>query len=404
MPPQEEAYTSLYFYMPKFKGVPQFNAIYLNGQQVFAVTSKSRHEYRFVSEGVLQVSNAKNVRTRGASSVSINIAGGGTHYIKIDRKGKLSLMTNNTIAKAEYEDSGTFSSSPIVKTEDRILPIPGMSIAREIERRTALAELEKLKLQDTKEEIEAAIEEYFDELKEKEELNDNIKPKIEVSVEKGKIGGDGYYQYNLRTSYSYDYKEDQGISAELINYPSGSYLLETSKAALATANAMKESIDRYLYRYFEPGSIIKIRIVGSADSSPIRTALPYKGEYSSIAWDPYYLTDSYNLVDGEYPSIDSLKIEPPERVNDSTQQAESLESAYGEALTPSIKDNNAFSTNEDLAYLRAKGIQQFIEAKVSALKSTKNEYLFQVKIEDGRGGNFRKVVIEILIEDILRDK
>lgn len=393
----------LYIYMPRFKSVPKFNSIHLNGRQVFAVTGISRLEYTLVSEGVLQVSNAKNVRVKGASSLSINVVAGGTYYVKVDRKGKLVLQTDLILSNTEYSNSEVFSSSAIKIQEDRVLPIPGMSVARETERRAALVELEKIKLQETEEEVEASIRAYFEELKKKKELNDHIQPRIEVEVEKGPVGNDGYYTYNLRTSYSYDYDaEEGGVTAELINYPSGAYVLETSKAALATANAMRESIDRYLYKYFEPGSIIKIRIVGSADSSPIRSAIAYGEEYAAISGDLFYITNDYQLIAGEVPAIDSLKVEENSL---NTELAAEPAAYYGKESIARITDNdNTFSTNEDLAFLRAKGIQYFIESKVNSLSKTKNEYLFQVKIEDGVGGNFRKVVIELLIEDILRGK
>ncbi len=392
----------LYLYMPRFKSVPKFNAIHLNGKQVFAVTGISRLEYTVLSEGVLQVSNAKNVRVKGASSLSINVIAGGSYYIKVDRKGKLLLQTNPTLASVEYNSAEIFTSASVKIQEDRVLPIPGMSIARETERRAALAELEKLKLEETEKEVEEAIKEFFEELKKKKELNDHIQPRIEVEVQKGPVGSDGYYTYNLRTSYSYDFDAEEGVSAELVNYPSGSYVLETSKAALATANAMRESIDRYLYKYFEPGSIIKIRIVGSADSSPIRRPITYKEEYANISGEEYYITDDYDLVGGDVPAIDSLKLDETSLNTEPTVESDNK---YGQERVASITDHgNTFATNEDLAFLRAKGIQYFIESKVNSLSKTKNEYLFQVKIEDGVGGNYRKVVIELLIEDILRGK
>ncbi len=269
---------------------------------------------------------------------------------------------------------------------------------------------EKLREQERK--TREQFQEYFDLMKTIDRLDQNVTPMVGIHMEEGGLDNRGLMRYNIRATYTYDVEPTESLKAELIHYPSGAYQLDKSAAASATAFAMKKSIDSYLIEYFEPGGTVKIRVIGSADGAPINRALSYSGEYGEIKEEDYFITEDYFLQLAKTYAMDSSFIEDTNNlpINKSTGALEGVTpqpkpTPMGAAQQISLSiEGSSYKTNEDLAFLRARGIQFYIDGEITSLSNTRNEYLFQVKIEDGIGGIFRKVVIELLIEDVLRDK
>ncbi|MEM7550499.1 MAG: hypothetical protein AAF363_12530 [Bacteroidota bacterium] len=268
--------------------------------------------------------------------------------------------------------------------------------------------LEALKLRQRLAEKESAMKdqllEYFELLKAVNQLDQNVSPIVHVGLENGGERG-GRTIYNIRSSFSYDFLEDEGIKAELVHYPSGAYQLDKSAAAKATAFAMKKSVENYLTEYFEPGSTVKIRIIGSADAQAIGGALTYEGEYGNLLETRYYLADDYQIIVTENPIIDSTQVNEvrgEELLGMVAQPAEEIE--LGQQREVNLNENASFKENETLAYLRSYGIKNYVLNEIQALEKTKNEFIHQAKIEESIGGKYRKVVIELLIEDVVRNK
>lgn len=268
--------------------------------------------------------------------------------------------------------------------------------------------LEALKLRKQLAEKEEAMKnqllEYFELMKAINQLDQNVQPIVDMGMEEGGLNKEGKMTYNIRATFSYDIAEE-GVKAELIHYPPGAYLLKQSAAASATAFSMKKSIENYLSDYFEPGSIVKIRIIGSADSSPISTPIAYQGEYGNIQTEPYELVDDYQIILTEDPEIDSSWIDSHKGASLMKEiAAKKQEIVHGSPLEFNLKGGEQFQKNESLAYLRSLGIRDYIVQNVVSLKNTRNEFLHQVKLEEGVGGIYRKVVMELLIEDVMRLK
>lgn len=272
-----------------------------------------------------------------------------------------------------------------------------------------LLALEAIRLRKKLEEIEKAMaaqqQEYFEIMKALNQLDQNVQPVLHMGMEEGDVKANGQMSYNIRATFSYELISDQGVKAELIHYPPGSYQLEKSAAAIATAFSMKKSIEVYLFEYFEPGGTVKVRIIGSADASPIYKPIVYTGEYQTIKNHEYHLVDDYQLIITERPQIDSTLIEDATGIDLITQVAAKPESIdLGEKQSIDLETTEGFTRNEELAYLRSMGIKDYILANVAPLRSTKNSFLHQVKLEQSVGGIYRKVVMELLIEDVIRQK
>ncbi|MEL7005534.1 MAG: hypothetical protein AAFN93_22805 [Bacteroidota bacterium] len=267
--------------------------------------------------------------------------------------------------------------------------------------------LEALELRKKLAEKEAAMKEqlqdYFELMKALNKLDQNVQPLVHVGMEEGEVRGNRV-SYNVRATFSYDIL-DEGVKAELVHYPSGDYLLEKSAAAFATAISMKNSIRNYMAEYFEQGSTVKIRIIGSADAQKIGRPIPYRGEYASVKDQEFYITDDYQIIISEKPKIDSTVIDKQsgrELMTSVARKPEPLKKGLKRTITFDTK--TMIAENEMLAYLRSHGIRDYIMNEIPSMNRTRNEFLHQVKIEQGVGGRFRKVVIELLIEDVLRSK
>ena len=114
-------------------------------------------------------------------------------------------------------------------------------------------------------------------------------------------------------------------------------------------------------KYLSEGKQVKVIITGSADASPIRGRIAYRGQYGEFVDEPYY-------KDGNLDNITVTKA-------------------------------SGITTNEQLALLRAAGVMNYIEANVSTLRNTQNEYEYHVEVAKERGGEFRKINVEFLIMD-----
>ncbi|MEQ9303767.1 MAG: hypothetical protein RJQ14_07615, partial [Marinoscillum sp.] len=253
-------------------------------------------------------------------------------------------------------------------------PFSGMSIDREIRRRNILKAKAQKSLVEINTTVTNSVNEYFNTLKQDHLLDKSVHPKVEMKIVEN-IAIDGLPAYDLHTSFTYNIiGSSDRIDFELINYRSGKYLLDDSKAALATAMILKETITKYLHQYFEPGSIVKIKIVGTADSLPILSGIKLNHPYNMKNLESYWVTKKHS---------------------DTTES---------KSIATFNTENQLIFSNENLAFLRAFGIHHFIEHEIDHLRATRNEYQHEVLIEDGVGGSYRRVLVEVLVEDIFRNK
>lgn len=387
----------IYVYRPKSK-VEDVFTIFFNRKKVFSLENGSRSMYKIASEGSLTVvcivgtafqepnSKANNFRT-------LTIEKGKSYYFEISSKGELKYVLNPTIAKQTIDDNTKFSSTLANVEENPNDPIPSLSIEKNIIRfKKAQQDVAK-----KEKEIKKKVEDYFADLKKKAKLAQQVNPNVSVALNEDGVYG-GRMRYSLKASYSYEVDET-GVKAELVHYPPGKYQLPTSYAATATVESMKETIEEYLAEYFEPGSIVNIRITGSADATPIKNPYFYEGDYNENIDADYYLASNYETI-SKGVQVDSSKTKSKSEEEYRSTPA-FVENSPKKSI--SIKKSDRITQNEQLAFLRTMGIRSFMDEKIEPLKRTKNNYIQRGKVE-GSGSKFRKVVIELSIQDIFRNK
>ena len=127
---------------------------------------------------------------------------------------------------------------------------------------------------------------------------------------------------------------------------------------------IKNAFEGDFAKYLNEGKQVKVIITGSADASPIRGKIAYDGRYGEFTDEPYY-------KDGNLDNI-------------------------------TVTKSSGVTQNEQLALLRAAGVQNYIDRNVTTLSKTKNQYEYHVEVAKERVGEYRKINVEFIILDAFK--
>ena len=177
-------------------------------------------------------------------------------------------------------------------------------------------------------------------------LENDGEPQYEILYEK-KVG----YQYEV-INKEFSAKED---------FPSGGYDIQSSNAAMSLMKIIKNAFEGEFASYLGENKQVKIVITGSADASPIRSKIAYKGQYGEFVDEPYY-------KDGNLDNI-------------------------------TVTKESGITQNKQPALLRAAGVMDYVKNNITTLKNTNNEFEYHVEVAKERGGEYRKINTEFVIVD-----
>lgn len=157
------------------------------------------------------------------------------------------------------------------------------------------------------------------------------------------------------------YTVDPEFSA-VEDFGPGKYKIEESGAAKAMADIIKQAFDNDLAQYLTPGRKVKVKLSGSADSTPIVRGIPYDGSFGDFEEEPVYQNG---------------------------------------ILAPlSVSKASGIKTNEQLAFLRATAVKDWFEKNVEGLKQTSNDYNIYVDVATEKGAEFRRINAEFTFVDV----
>ena len=63
---------------------------------------------------------------------------------------------------------------------------------------------------------------------------------------------------------------------------------------------------------------------------------------------------------------------------------------------------SGITSNQQLAFARGLGLKTSMERDIETLKHTKNQFEYQVKVSDQKGGQFRRISVEVMIYDAFK--
>lgn len=190
-------------------------------------------------------------------------------------------------------------------------------------------------------------------------LTDNVQTNVSA---KAVIEEDeqGEKEINFHVEYSYEVIKAT-IGAQTDDFPLGEYKFTSSNAAKMTLQVFKESLENELADYLVSGKKVTVKITGSTDATPVVGKIPYSGDYGLFSDEPYFLNGN----------LESISITPA----------------------------TGLTNNKQLAYLRTIGVRRFIENYIDVLKNTQNYYQHFAELADKKGGQYRRISIELIIHN-----
>jgi len=216
----------------------------------------------------------------------------------------------------------------------------------------------------TKEEIKKEISEleqnmkrdlhdYTNEMRNQRYISDNVV--TDVSLE---VTGDDVL--DLKVLYEYSLKNDT-MKFQTDDFGLGEFRVEKSNACLVTMAIMKKTISEQLMKYIRPGKEVTFTIQGSADAVRIVDVIDYNGEF------------------GAEISEDC--------------------SVQGSRVHYTITPQTDIQTNYQLAFVRSYAVRDYIMKNIQAFWTTQNEFMHRATVSEFKGGQYRRVSIEIVIRD-----
>ena len=200
--------------------------------------------------------------------------------------------------------------------------------------------------------IQSELKAYTLEKQDQSFISDKVKTDVHVDI--SKIDGN----QALKVTYSYALTNDT-MKFQTDDFGPGKYLVNESNALQVTLAVMKKNIEGKLAKYITPIKKISITVNGSADAVPIKTVIPYKGEFGD------QLIEDCNL-DGK------------------TQKME-------------VTMSKGINTNLSLAFLRSYAVRDYLKNNIFQQKYTNLKYHHSATVSEQRGGQFRRVFIEMIV-------
>ena len=208
---------------------------------------------------------------------------------------------------------------------------------------------------------EMILKDIKEKVMEKAKLENKITDHTHINVNTeviNDVDANGKKILNYKVGYNYEVEQDFVAKDD---FASGRYKTSESNAAMSMLKIVEEAFSNDFAQYIKPGKRIKIKVSGSADAAPIHGTIPYDGCY------------------GEYDN----------------------ELCYKNGVLSKISVNKAsgVTENEQLAFLRALGVKDYIANNITSLKDMVTDYEYNIELSDKKGGEYRRISVEFLFFD-----
>ena len=179
---------------------------------------------------------------------------------------------------------------------------------------------------------------------------------------------DGTPEMNLVVNFSYSTQPEQPGTVSIVSddYPLGRYNPNHSNATRLMLDFARNKMETELVQYYAQGREITINITGETDGSPVLGRLPYYGDYGNFVNRPITLNGRPGQI--------------------------------------TVTSDEGITTNAQLGFLRAQGIEDFLRRDVGPLQATNNSYQTFVVENPGRGGQYRRISVEMIIHGAFNDR
>lgn len=210
--------------------------------------------------------------------------------------------------------------------------------------------MEELKLQEIKEKIVNLAKKQ-----------NTISDHTQISVN-ARIVSDQDANGNKIMNYKIDfaYEVEKGFSAHE-DFAPGKYKAGESGAARSMLSIVKTAFENDFAQYVKPGKKLRVRITGMADALPINGKIAYDGCYGEFIDEPVYKNNDLSNI--------------------------------------TITRTEGITQNEQLAFLRATGVKEYIGENIPAFGKMDTDYQHNIEVTAGKGGEFRRITVEFTFVD-----
>lgn len=242
---------------------------------------------------------------------------------------------NKVSGKTYVFDNLDHQSLEYLKSDDHFVPLELVQQSN----------MEELKLQEIKEKVVNLA-------KKQNTISDHTHISVNARIVSD-LDADGKKIMNYKIDFSYEV--EKGFSAQE-DFAPGKYKAEESGAAQSMLAIVKTAFENDFAQYAKPGKKLQVRITGMADALPINGKIAYDGCYGDFTDEPVYKNNDLSSI--------------------------------------TVTRNEGITQNEQLAFLRATGVEDYINRNIPTLGKMNTDYRHNLEVTAGKGGEFRRITVE----------
>ena len=205
--------------------------------------------------------------------------------------------------------------------------------------------------------LEGIKEDIITQAIQEQTISDKTHISVKANAEPA-VDADGKNIINYNVEFTYEVEE---LFSARDDFKPGRYNTEESGAAMSMLKIMKKAFESNFAKYTVEGKRVKIAIKGTADASPIARAIAYDGRYGEYDQEPVY-------KDGELNNI-------------------------------SLNKKEGISTNDQLAFARAIGVQHYIDKELSSFNKMNRDYEYHIEVSKEEGSKYRRISVHCTFID-----
>lgn len=247
---------------------------------------------------------------------------------------------NKSTGKSYVFDNRERRSLDYLKADDNFVPLELVQQSN----------MEQMKLEDIKENIVNLA-------KQENKISDHTKISVDAKVLPD-VDANGNKIMNYKVNFTYTV-EPQFSAYE--DFAPGKYEVTESPAATAMLRIVKDAFEKDFAQYVKAGKKLKVNITGMADALPINGCIAYNGCYGDFEREPVFKNNELGNV--------------------------------------SVTRKEGITENDQLAFLRATGVKEYIRTNVPALAEMDIDYVYNIEITKETGGAFRRIKVDFIFVD-----
>lgn len=251
-------------------------------------------------------------------------------------------VINKRTGKTYIFDNTERKSLAFLEADDNFVPFEQLQGAK----------MEQLLLEEIKNNI-------MQEAQDQNFISDHTKIDVRTKViNTTDASGKSIYNYDVEVSYTVD--EEYSATDD---FAPGRFKCEESNAALAMLAIVKKALTGDFSKYMVEGKQVKVQITGMADALPFRRTVAYDGCYGDFDQEPVYKNDELTNI--------------------------------------TVTEATGISENEQLAYLRAMGVKDYLDRNILAFGKMRTTFDTYIEVSQNKGGAYRRIGVKLTFVDAL---